>query len=83
MNHPFSAEHQVRERQEELLLLAQSAQAARRARTGRPGAGLEHWRRALARTLVVLGVTVGLPRERRRPAVEDAIALLDRNCCLT
>ncbi len=83
MNHPIQAEHQVQERQQELFLLAEAGHAARRARVHREGRGLERWRRAVGRTLVTLGVTVGLPRDRRRPAVEGAMALLDRNGCLT
>ena len=76
MQHPFAAEQEVRDRQEALLALAQSAHAARRVRAQR-GSPLDRGRRALGRALVTLGVTVGLPRDRRRPAVENAVALLD------
>ena len=83
MNAPLATEHEVRQRQDELRILAQASHAARRARAGAPGTGVDRWRRRLGQALVTLGVTVGLPRERRRPAVEDALALLDRNCCVT
>jgi hypothetical protein len=83
MNHPFVAEFQVTERQEELRTLAQASYAARRARASTAAAGVERLRRRIAEGLVTLGMIVALPRERRRPAVEDAIAVLDRGACLT
>ena len=83
MNHPLAVEYGVRERQEQLRTLAQASHAAHRARAQGSGTGIDRWRRRLAQALVTLGVIVGLRRERRRPAVADAIALLDRNCCLT
>lgn len=83
MNHPFVAELQVRERQEELRTLAQASYAARRAKASARGAGVDRLRRRTAQGLVTLGVMIGLPRGRRRPAVEDALAVLDRGACLT
>ena len=71
MNHPFLVEQQVRDRQEELRMLAQVSWTD-------GGEAVHRWRRAAGRALVTLGVFVGLPRERRRPAVADAVALLER-----
>ena len=83
MIHPYATDDLVRERQAQLRALAQASHAARRARGHASGGGIDRWRRSLAQALVTLGVTVALPPERRHPAVQDAIALLDKNCCVT
>jgi hypothetical protein len=83
VHHPFAVEHEVRQRQEDLMALAMATQAARRARARTEGGGIERGRRAVGRALVTLGVVVGLPRGRRRPAVEHAVALLEPERCLT
>ena len=83
MNHPFAAEYEVRQRQQELRALAEAFHATRRARASTSGAGVDRLRHRLAQGLMTLGVTVGLPPERRRPAVKDAMALLERDGCLT
>lgn len=83
MNHPFAIEHEVRQRQQDLAALALAAQTARQARARVEGSGVERWRRTVGRALVTLGVVVGLPRGRRRPAVEHAVALLEPERCLT
>jgi hypothetical protein len=77
VTHPITIEHQVQERQQQLRQLAQSAHVAHRARAEAGEVG--SWRRRLARALVALGVAVGLPRQRRQPALREAVALLD--CC--
>ncbi len=87
VTHPFAVEHEVRQRQQDLVALAEAGRAASRARArsrGRTVTGpVDRWRQTVGRALVTLGVIVGLPRERRRPAVDHAVALLERDPCVT
>ncbi len=75
---PFLVTELAEAHRRDLVDLAQAEHATRRARRAR--GDVAAWRRAIGGMLVAVGVGVGLPRQRRDPALRQALSLIADDC---